>query len=54
MKRIETMIDLFAHLITRNDDAPFNEVWNFYFGNLGLEHKNIYEVSKWLNEEVKE
>ena len=53
-KRIETMVDLFAHLITRNNDRPFNEVWEMYFGNMNLEHKNMEEVEQWLNEEVEE
>ena len=53
-KRIETMVDLFAHLITRNDDRPFNKVWEMYFGNMNLEHKNMEEVEAWLNEEVEE
>ena len=53
MKRIETMVELFAHLITRNDNRPFNELWDFYFSSYDIGHKNIYEIIDWLNEEVK-
>lgn len=53
-KRIETMVDLFADLITRNDDRPFNEVWEYYFGDKDLGHKSVLEVKQWLNEEVEE
>lgn len=51
-KRVETMVELFAHLITRNDDRPFNYVWDMYFADKDLGHKNIEEVEQWLNEEV--
>ena len=51
-KRIETMVDLFADLITRNTEDPFNEVWEYYFENKDLGHKSVTEVEKWLNEEV--
>lgn len=58
MKRIEKLAELFAHLITRNDDRPFNEVWEIYFKNyheeFGIGKMNIEEVEKWLLEEVKE
>lgn len=58
MKRIEKMAELFAHLITRSDNRPFNEIWELYFGSyhkkFGLGKMNIEEIEKWLLEEEKE
>lgn len=57
MKRIETMAELFAHLITRNDDRPFNEIWEFYFRKYDVSDNigkmNIEEVKNWLLEDLK-
>ena len=53
-KRVETMVDLFADLITRNTEDPFNKVWEYYFGDKDLGHKSVREVEEWLNEEVEE
>ena len=57
MKRIETMAELFAHLITNNSERPFNEIWEMYFRNyckeFDIDKMNIYEVEKWLLQEVK-
>lgn len=57
MKRIETMAELFAHLITNNSERPFNDIWDSYFGNFnkefGIGKMNIIEVEKWLLKEIK-
>mgnify|MGYP000929333524 CR=1 FL=1 len=58
MKRIEKMAELFAHLITRNDARPFNEVWDIYFKvyheQFGIGNMNIEEIENWLLEEIGE
>ena len=58
MKRIETMVDLLTHLITRSelDTTPFNKIWDFYFmpyhAEYGIGNMNRDELEKWLLEEV--
>ena len=60
MKRIETMADLFAHLMTRSelDTTPFNRIWDFYFSTFhekyDIGNMNILELQHWLLEEVED
>jgi len=50
--RINKMIGMFAHLITRNDERPFNEVWEYYFGDMPVGNMTVDEVTEYLNEKI--
>ena len=53
-KRIETMVDRIAHLITNPifTKSPFKEIWNFYFSELDCGFMSEKQVIEWLNENV--
>lgn len=56
MKRIETLVERFAHLITNPIfiKEPYKKIWDFYFGELGCGFMPEKKVIEWLKEEIEE
>jgi hypothetical protein len=54
MKRIETLTERLAHLITNPIfiKEPFKEIWDFYFSDLGCGFMSEQQVIDWLNENI--
>ena len=51
------LIELFSHLITRNDTRPFNDVWDIYFSDITYHNYPIGKcnremVEEWLKEVI--